>query len=134
MNLPDYITDIRAICETVEHLKGFWDESGLDMHIAVKKGRYNTTTIAVDTKHWSRKHYIRTLYTVSKVWEMLSDISEEIGRKYIRSCRGPYVYIHKLNEDQTQSIFNIFKREFGDDITRAWELRWDISDATLPVF
>ena len=147
-----YINTIENVIEQGEKLKGYWDETGLDMHIAVKKdGR-----IAVSTKHWSRVHYIRTQYNSGSdsgngngngsgsgscgdssggsdvIWEKLSIISKNIGRTLIKSKKGDYVYINKLNKKQTQKIFDRFKEMFGDDVIKVWEFSWDIDDAVLP--
>ena len=123
-----YIDTIESIIEQAEKLKGYWDETGLDMHIAVKMNG----VIAVSTKHWSRVHYLRTKCTFNVIWEKLNDImSTSIGRTLIKSKKGNYVYINKLNSQQTQNVFDHFKNVFGNDVTKVWEYSWKIDDANL---
>ena len=130
--VDDYIADIEMIVDTVEKIKGFWDETGLDMHIAVLRDQ----TISISTKHWYRVHYIKTV-NLDDPWDkVLKQISEKYGRKLIRSTKGKYVYIHKLNEIQTKEIFNEIvniceKNKWLNNIERHWELSWDIDDAYL---
>jgi phage terminase large subunit len=129
------ISDILEIIEYAEKAKGYWDETGLDMHIAVVPANelsHINTRIAVKTKHWGRKHYINSFLNPHKVWEILRQISKKVGRSLIKSQKGDYVYINKLNIEHTQSIFDIMKKEFGNDIDRVWELKWDIEGAVLP--
>jgi hypothetical protein len=116
------------LVENGEKLKGYWDETGLDMHIAVKSdGR-----LAVSTKHWGRVHYICTDKTPDELWVIVRQIAEEIGRSLIKSQQGPYVYIPKLNVNQTQSVFNKFKDQLGyDNVERILEWSWNISDAVV---
>lgn len=124
----DYIADLQEVVETGEKLKGYWDDTGLDMHIAVKlDGR-----IAVSTKHWTRVHYIVTPYSASILWTGLGEISEAIGRKLVRSTKGLYVYVHKLNAAQTLDVFDKIKHRFGGTVERHLEWSWDISDAFRP--
>ncbi len=112
-----------------EKLKGYWDETGLDMHIAVT----TDNKVIVSTKHWVRKHYIQTQMDPNILWERLGEVCNRIGRKLIRSEKGPYVYIDNLNIKQTQEVFNIIVEVLGvDTIDRVWELSWDIQNAVLP--
>lgn len=135
--MAKYIQNLEEIVDTFEKLKGYWDNTGLDLHIAVVELPMSTldnakTHVVVSTKHWSRVHYINVNQTSKQVWKHLHQISEEIGRKFIKSTKGKYVYINKLNIEQTQNIFNIFKQHFGTNIVRAWEMRWDINGSTFP--
>ena len=134
--MAHYIIMLQEVVTVAEQAKGYWDESGLDMHIAVKK----RGQIAVSTKHWGRVHYIVPEKSVqpNDLWDnVLGPVSEEIGRKLVRSEQGDYVYIHKLSLDQTQSVFDKIKEKMallvGDlEIERHLEWSWDISDAVLP--
>lgn len=128
--MAEFIVIAIEVAEQAEKLKGYWDDTGLDMHIAVKI----CGTIAVSTKHWTRVHYITPTptNTVQEIWKNLGTVSDDIGRKFIRSEKGPYVYINKLNEDQTQAVFDKLKEKFGNNVKRVWELSWDIDDAVLP--
>jgi hypothetical protein len=117
-----------VVAEEVKAAKKYWDETGLDMHIAVKKN-----IICVNTKHWGRNHYIITNLDTDALWNGLGEISQNIGRKLIESQNGPYVYLHKLNEDQTQDIFDQMTAKFGDNVERHMEWKWDISDAVMPL-
>lgn len=126
--MTEYITDIQNVIAVAEQAKGFWDAQGLDMHIAVKQD----SRLAVSTKHWMRVHYIDTGLLPSQIWEKLNEVCKAIGRKLIKSTNGPYVYINKLNVKQTQHIFDLLKKTFGTNITRVWEVSWDIDDAFLP--
>ena len=128
MNIIVGLIDVK---DGAEKLKGYWDETGLDMHIAVKKD----STVVVETKHWVRKHYVQTNLNTDTIWELLGNMSNKIGRKLIRSEKGPYVYINKLSVKQTQKVFDLLIEELGvskDDISRVWEINWDIDDAVLP--
>jgi len=125
------IVGLMEIREEAERLKGYWDETGLDMHIAVKEDK----NVMVKTKHWARNHYVSTDLEPMEIWKILGNLSGKIGRKLIRSEKGPYVYINKLNSKQTQEIFNMMIEELGatrDDISRVWEMKWDIEDAVIP--
>lgn len=124
-----FITDVESIIEVTEQAKGFWDAQGLDLHIAVK----SDGIIAVSTKHWARVHYITTDITIDQIWLKIEMICRDIGRTLIRSKNGPYVYINKLNLVQTQHIFDLFKKTFGNNITRVWEFDWEIENAVVPV-
>jgi len=131
--MAGHISDIIQIVEELEKLKGYYDDTGLDMHIAVVPlTSAPGSNVVVSTKHWARVHYIRTKITPEMCWDKLIEISSEIGRTLIKSKKGKYVYINKLNLDQTQSVFDIFKDNFGKDITRAWERSWKIDDSVLP--
>lgn len=136
MQDSQYIQHIEHIFEGAEKLKGYWDDCGLDFHIAVVKITNSSKSIknhiVVSTKHWCRVHYIHSKFSSCDVWKHLFQISDEIGRKFIKSTKGDYVYIHKLNLEQTQSIFDLFKKHFGNKIHRAWELKWDINGSCLP--
>jgi len=123
-----YITTFMVVADEVKKAKKYWDETGLDMHIAVKKNG----KIVVNTKHWSRNHYIVTNLDTEALWNGLGEISQNIGRKLIESQNGPYVYLDKLNVDQTQDIFNQMKDKFGDNVERNFEWKWDISDSVMP--
>lgn len=129
-NIADII-DIVTLTE-MEKIKGYYDDTGLDMHIAVVGLTSNTTHVVVSTKHWGRVHYIKAEKTPEDCWNILFKIAERIGRTLIKSKKGRYVYVDKLNLDQTQSVFDIFKDEFGNDISRAWEISWDIENSVLP--
>ena len=123
------VSDIIEIIEEAEKLKGFWDDTGLDMHIAVKKDH----RIAISTKHWVRVHYITTNQSTDEMWKSVGKISKNIGRTLIKSPNGPYVYINKLSEIQTEQIFEKFKEYFGvKNVVRVWEIHWEIDDAVLP--
>jgi hypothetical protein len=113
-----------------EKLKGYWDESGLDMHIAVKRNGM----VAVSTKHWGRTHYILTgIFDTDLVWSYVQQVSLEIGRTLIRSEKGPYVYVPKLTLDATQAVFNKLKELLkSENIERNFEWSWNIDDAVLP--
>lgn len=117
------------LVDQLEQAKEFWDQTGLDMHIAVKKdGR-----LAVSTKHWSRVHYIRTGKTTEALWDVVQSVGRTIGRSLVRSEQGPYVYIPKLNVDQTQAVFDLFKDELGhENVERVLSWSWKIEDAVLP--
>lgn len=124
----EVVVALSQLKEGAEQLKGYWDETGLDMHIAVKENKM----IAVSTKHWVRTHYIKTNKTPSELWKDLFRVCDMIGRKLIKSEKGPYVYINKLNIKQTQRIFDMIIEETGakrDDISRVWELSFNIKDA-----
>ena len=116
--MNNFITDIVDIVDDTEKLKGYWDESGLDLHIAIKKNG----TIAVSTKHWIRVHQIQTGLTNKEILVKLGVLSIQIGRKLIKSKKGSYLYINKLNLDQTQKIFNLFEKIFGGNIIKVWQL------------
>lgn len=126
------IADIIKIVQELEKVKGYYDDAGLDMHIAVVPHGDNTSQVVVSTKHWSRVHYITTSSTTTQCWDTLLNISKQIGRTLIKSKKGRYVYINKLNLEQTQSIFDLFKDEFGNNIDRVWEFSWDIDNSVLP--
>lgn len=131
MNISSTITDITAIIDEAEKLKGYWDDTGLDMHIAVKANKQ----FAVSTKHWTRVHYVQTTLEPKEVWSKIFEVSNVVGRKLIRSTKGPYVYINKLNESQTKSIFDKFVSVLGctnNDVTRNLQYTWSIKDAILP--
>jgi hypothetical protein len=125
----EFIAELPELIEDAEKLKGYWDETGLDMHIAAKcDGK-----IVVSTKHWTRVHYIVTSYSAFLLWKGLGDVSQDIGRKLIRSKKGDYVYIHKLSNKQTLDVFNKIVDRFDGKIERHLEWSWDISDAFIPV-
>ena len=129
--MAHYIAMVETADEGVMAAKKYWDESGLDMHIAVKNSGY----IAVKTKHWGRIHYIITYDKPEELWKALEKVSIIIERKLIKSKNGPYVYLHKLNEDQTQAVFDQLKKvlKVGEEnIERHIEWDWDISNAVLP--
>jgi len=125
--MVDFISEIIHILEESEKVKGYWDDQGLDMHIAVTK-----SSVVVSTKHWLCVHYIRTGKSPEEMWKGMKEVSEDIGRTLIKSTKGLYVYIHKLNIEQTQKVFNKLKEKFGTRIMRVWEMGWDIDNATLP--
>ena len=113
------LANIKDIIEAAEKAKGYWDETGLDMHIAVKSNKQ----ITVSSKHWARVHYIQTKISPSLIWENLAEISNDIGRKYIRSEKGPYVYVNNLNITQTQEVFDKLVEGMGcskKDVSRVW--------------
>ena len=86
---------------------------------------------------WLRTHYIQTRESTDKLWEHLYAVSEEIGRKLIKSEKGPYVYINKLNIKQTQEIFDLIIKELSvsrTNISRVWEISFQIDDAVLPKY
>lgn len=134
----NYIQDIQQVVETMEKVKGFWDETGLDMHIAVIRSPNGSAsdTIAVSTKHWFRVHYIHTKNlgpnNEYNAWDdVLKVISEMIGRKLIRSEKGDYVYINKLSKKQTQKVFDSIVTQlkllnFFVEIERHFESSWEI--------
>jgi hypothetical protein len=130
--MAHYIIVLQEVVAVAEQAKGYWDESGLDMHIAVK----NKGQIAVSTKHWGRVHYIVPDATLEPQWlwnNVLEPVSNAVGRKLVKSLKGDYVYIHKLNLEQTQSIFDKIKEKVGKyTIERHLEWSWDIKDAVLP--
>jgi hypothetical protein len=126
-----YIAVAEQVIEGVEQLSLYWDAKGLDMHIAVK----SSGTIAVSTKHWSRVHYMRCEgICAEKAWKLLLETAQMISRTLVKSVKGPYVYIPKLNSEQTQSVFNHIKQKMneGTEIDRVWEISWDIDDAISP--
>jgi hypothetical protein len=129
--MAHYIVILKEVVSAAEQVKGYWDESGLDMHIAVKK----SGQIVVSTKHWGRVHYLIPKDKISPddLWNILGEVSDDVGRKLIKSEKGPYVYIHKLNINQTQHIFDTIKRKIVNfTIERHLEWSWDISDVILP--
>jgi hypothetical protein len=132
--MAEYITVLLSIIKEAEKAKGYWDDAGLDMHIAVKKGFNDMGVIAVSTKHWGRVHYLQTTLTdTNKIWNDLGIIAGEIGRTYIKSAKGTYVYLNNLNLHQTQSVFDKFKEKFGNNIKRGFPgFGWDIDSAVLP--
>lgn len=126
------IVTLSEINVETEHIKGYYDEQGLDMNIAVVELTSTQSSVVVSTKHWSTFHYITTDQSPEDCWKTLFEISTQIGRTLIKSAKGKYVYIHKLNLTQTQSIFDILKNRFGNNITKAWEMKWDIRDSVMP--
>lgn len=127
-----YIASAFEIVDELEKLKGYYDETGLDMHIAVVPKGTRKSDVIVSTKHWIRVHYIHTDKTSDECWNTLEQISKLIGRTFIKSEKGNYVYVNKLNLKQTQSVFDIFKEYFGKNITRIWEMSWDIAGSVTP--
>lgn len=84
--MVDVIVELMFIVEEAEKLKGYWDEKGLDMHIAVK----TNNQIAVSSKHWARVYYIATYnLDTTKIWVKIGEIMKEFGRKLIKSKKGP---------------------------------------------
>jgi hypothetical protein len=130
--MADHIADIIEIVTELEKIKGYYDDAGLDMHIAVVALAPNNTHVVVSTKHWFRVHYINVEKSASDCWDILFKISKRIGRTLIKSKKGKYVYVNKMNLEQTQSVFDILKEEFGNNISRVWEPSWDIDDSVLP--
>lgn len=131
MDIQNIIVEITEIVEEGEKIKGYWDDTGLDMHIAVKENG----SMVISTKHWFRVHYIDTSLDSDETWNRLRGVAENIGRKLIKSQKGQYVYIHKLNETQTKDIFDQIVTGLDcdrNDISRVWEMSWDISDAVVP--
>ncbi len=125
------IVNLIEVKEGAEKIKGYWDETGLDMHIVVTSDK----KVVVSSKHWIRVHYIQTELDSNVLWGKLEKVSDRIGRKLIRSEKGSYVYINKLNIEQTQEVFDIIVKVLGvdkGDISRVWELSWDIENAVLP--
>ena len=116
------------IIESTEKLKGYWDDKGLDMHMAVKDSKQ----IVVSTKHWVRVHYIISNKDTDELWKLIRTVATQVGRSLIRSNQGPYVYIHKLNAGQTQDIFNKLRRVIGGRVRRKYQLSWNIDDAIVP--
>jgi len=131
MEVQLVLTTAETVIEALEQAKGYWDETGLDMHIAVKANKQ----VAVSTKHWARVHYIQTKLSPEDMWKRLAMVSNMVGRKLIRSEKGPYVYINKLNESQTKSIFDKIVSALecnNGDVTRNLQYSWNIKDAILP--
>jgi len=128
MSIVGTIALITEVVTEAEKLKGYYDDTGLDMHIAVKKNGM----LAVSTKHWGRVHYIVTEKQPNEIWTIVKEVAENIGRTLIKSEKGPYVYINKLNIDQTQQVFDKFKATLGDNVERHMEWSWNIEDAILP--
>jgi len=120
------------LMEELEKIKGYWDDKGLDMHIAVKKDGQ----IAVSTKHWVRVHYLRAEGTALKeMWQNINAVAKQVGRSLVKSKQGPYVYIPKLGVEQTQNIFNAIRSKMGEHtISKKFEFSWDIDDAVLEEF
>lgn len=127
LSVVSAITIASELVTEIEKLKGYWDESGLDMHIAVKKNGM----LAVSTKHWSRVHYIVTDKQPDELWTVVIKVANDVGRSLIKSEKGPYVYINKLNVKQTQNIFDKFKILLGDNIERHLQISWNIDDAVF---
>ncbi len=102
------------------------------MYIAVKR----SGKITISTKYWFRVNYIIPDFLVEpdEIWEkILKPVAGEIGRTYIRSEEGNYVYLHKLNKQQTQDVFDkILSKISNLQIERHWEYTWDATDAVLP--
>lgn len=125
------IIEAIEIIEDLEKVKGYWDEKGLDMHIAVKENGW----IAVSTKHWGRVHYLKTNDKPYDLWQTLKQVAQEVGRSLVKSVQGPYVFIPKLGKEQTQNVFNIIRSKLGQHkIERKFEFSWDIDDAVLEEF
>lgn len=129
-----FIAVAEKVVEGVEQLSLYWDAKGLDMHMAVK----TTGTIVVSTKHWTRVHYLETGLDADKAWDALIQLAKKISRTLVVSKKGPYVYVPKLSAAQTQNVFNHLKRLVKEmtgkegEITRVWEMSWDIDDAVAP--
>ena len=129
MSIVGAIITLSQVVAEAEKLKGYYDETGLDMHIAVKKnGR-----LAVSTKHWGRVHYIVTDKDPKEIWTSVKEVASDIGRNLIKSEKGPYVYINKLSVTQTQEVFDKFKEKLGDNIERHFQFSWKIDDAVLDI-
>ncbi len=125
------IIEAIEIVEDLEKVKGYWDDKGLDMHIAIKQNGW----IAVSTKHWGRVHYLKTNKEPLQLWKHIKDVALEVGRSLIKSKQGPYVYISKLGVEQTQNVFNIIRSTIGTHtISRKFQFSWDIDDAVLEEF
>ena len=128
--------------EEMEKVKGYWDDKGLDMHIAVKKSKFcdngdrkRGAVIAVSTKHWARVHYLYTQKTAKELWANLAGVAGDVGRSLVKGAYGPYVYIPKLSVNQTQDIFNRIRACVGShDIKRKFQFSWKIDDAVLEEF
>lgn len=115
--------------EVAEQSKSFWDAQGLDTDIAVRRD----SQLVLATRHWATHHYIDTQLSPTEIWKHIETICKHIGRNFTPSQNGPYVYINNLNVSQTQDLFNLFTKTFGgNNITRVWELSWEIDDAVLP--
>lgn len=130
--MEKYISNLIEINEKHEKIKGFWDDFGHDMHIAVVPSHTNYHII-LSTEHWIKSHHINTNRHANQIWDTLKIISQEIGRTYIISEKGKYMYINKLNLDQITEIYNIFKNHFGNDIIKVWEIPWNIENSILPI-
>ena len=133
------IIEAIELAEELEKVKGYWDDKGLDMHIAVKKTKYDNdghqkrgAVIAVSTKHWARVHYLYTEKDADELWIDLKSVAETVGRSLVKGAYGPYVYIPKLSVKQTQDIFNKIRGCIGDhEIKRKFQFSWKIDDAVL---
>lgn len=123
------IGTIVQVASELEAARGYWDENGLDMHIAIKRDGQ----VAVSTKHWARTHYIRTRdKSVEQLWQALRVVAAAVGRSLVRSKYGPYVFVPKLNVAQTQDVFDRLKQELDCyDVEREWEFTWSIDDAVI---
>ena len=125
-----HIIALIKLMDEAEMLKGYWDDTGLEMYIAVK----NNKMVAISTKHWWRVNYISTELEPNEIWNHLKEISEEVGRKLIKPDEGDYVYIHMLNKTQTKDIFDKIVSKLNcnnTNISRVWERSWEIDDAVL---
>ena len=137
--MADWISTAELIVEELEKAKGFWDEQGLDMHLAVLQDPTDErVTLAVSTKHWASVHYVHTEETrPDVVWNVLRSVCQEAGRMAVRSVQGPYVYIPKLNAAQTQTMLDkvvdtMRAQHITNYIARKWQISWNIRNAVTP--
>jgi hypothetical protein len=129
------IIEAIEMVEEMEKVKGYWDDKGLDMHIAVKLNKDGQSIIVVNTKHWIRLHYLYSEKNPSDIWSDLKIIANNIGRSLVKGAYGPYVYIPKLSVKQTQDIFNKIRGQIGKHrIKRKFQFSWNIDDALLEEF
>ena len=123
------VDDVNLLDQATEKLQGFWDDTGSDMNIAIK----GNGKIAISSGQLLRVSYLtpRMEKTPAELWQVLHQVSEEIGRTLVKSQQGPYVFIPKLGKHDTRRIFRKLKRALHADVIRKLEESWDVEDAVL---
>ena len=137
-----WVNDIEGVVDAAEKLYEFWDETGLDMKFAVcpnaGKAERGTLRIAISTTHWFRVNYVICQdVTLEEIWGVFKRVGEKIGRTFVKHRDGTWMYIHKLNREQTEGVYNCLLENLESlrvdySIERHWEFNWEIEGARLP--
>lgn len=110
----DEFNDVGALLEQGEQ---YYDSLGLSLSMAI----LNDNVIVLSSKHWLRNCYIEIQQVdddkkfVFGLWDILTTVSRNINRELDRNDNETkFVYISKLNRDQTQKVYEAIIEEIED--------------------
>jgi len=133
----DVVSEFNDVQEILNQTEEYYDSMGMALSMAVLANN----TIVLSSKHWLTNYYIEVQQPdndakfVYGLWDIIVQTSRNINRELDRSANeDKYVFISKLNRDQTKKVYDSMIKELEDrkldfDVVQQYNIfGWNVTD------